>query len=305
MTKNKEQAGLFLIFLTALISGVSIYINKLATISLDPLLLTTLKNFLVAVILLIVLIGKGEVKNLKKINPRLWLNLLLIGLIGGSLPFLLFFKGLAQTSASQAGLIHKNMFLLVAFLSPLLLAEKLEKNFFVAAFFLLIGNYFLLKSGQHLVFNHGDLLVLLATLLWSFEIIFSKKILKNLSPNIVAFGRMFFGSLLMISYLFISGGFANLKLLNLNQALWLILTVFLLLGYNLTWFNGLKSVRASLASAVLTLAAPITAFITLIAGSTISTWDVAGVIFISFGLLLIYGVGRSLGGAAKTSYERT
>ena len=65
-----------------------------------------MKNLGVAVILGIILLRQkvdwGEVKNQ-------WRRLALIGIIGGSLPFYLFFKGLMIVNPATGALIHKTL----------------------------------------------------------------------------------------------------------------------------------------------------------------------------------------------------
>jgi len=49
----------------------------------------------------------------------------LIAIVGGSLPFLLFFTGLSLASAPSAAFIHKTLFIWVAFLAVPFLGERL------------------------------------------------------------------------------------------------------------------------------------------------------------------------------------
>ncbi|MDP1710479.1 MAG: EamA family transporter, partial [candidate division WWE3 bacterium] len=92
-----EKKGLLLVLGTAVISGFSIFINKFGVKEFDPYLFTWVKNTFVALMILGIALGSGEINALRKISPRQLLLLLAIGLLGGAVPFLLFFKGLSLT----------------------------------------------------------------------------------------------------------------------------------------------------------------------------------------------------------------
>ena len=49
----------------------------------------------------------------------------MIGVIGGSVPFILFFNGLAMASAPSAAFIHKTLFVWVVLLAVPFLGERL------------------------------------------------------------------------------------------------------------------------------------------------------------------------------------
>src|SRR4030042_1367097 len=105
---NNLHRGILLAFLTALISGVSNFYNKIAlTQTGDPLVFTTLKNSLVGLFLLPMIFSDCKALNFKKSVKKYGFGLLAIAIIGGSLPFALYFTGLNSTSASVASFIHK------------------------------------------------------------------------------------------------------------------------------------------------------------------------------------------------------
>jgi len=117
--------GIYFALLTALISGVSVFLNKFVAAQFkDAYIFTTLKNILVAAALVGVLMIPKIFRELKNLNKKDWLLLILIGLIGGSIPFLLFFKGLTLTSAVSAAFIQKTLFIWVGILAVFFLKEK-------------------------------------------------------------------------------------------------------------------------------------------------------------------------------------
>lgn len=285
-----KQKGLLLVLATAVISGVSIYVNSLGVKFGNPYVFTGMKNLLVGAAFLSLILMLKELKSLRKLSRKDWWRLSLIGLVGGAIPFLLFFKGLSMTIAAQGSFIHKTLFIFVSFLAIVFLKEKLNKSLLIGLGALLIGN-FLFLGIKFTGINWGDALVLLATLFWAVEIIISKKALQSLSPRIVAWGRMFFGSVFIGVFLIATGQISSVFTYNPQQWFWILITSAFLFGYVFTFYHGLKYVRASVATAVLALGAPITGLITLIAQQGI-VWvpqKLSGLLLIVIGIGLIIG----------------
>jgi drug/metabolite transporter (DMT)-like permease len=195
------------------------------------------------------------------------------------------------------------MFIYVAVLAAVFLKEKINKSFTLGALALLGGNLLLLKS-LNFSFGWGDLLVLAATLFWAAENTLSRAVLKDgLSGNIVAWARMFFGSLFIAGFLALSGHLDNLAALNFIQIKWVLITSALLFGYIFTWYNGLKYVSVSVATAILMLGSPVTTLLTAMSSGRLSLKDTCASVLITGGLVLIIGFDW-LWGRVK-SYVRT
>ena len=281
-----KKRGILLVLLTAIISGFSIFINKLGVQGIDPYIFTFLKNTLVAVFLFSIIILAYQYKKLKQLKLKQWFQLALVGLLGGSIPFLLFFKGLTLTSGATGAFIHKIMFVFVAILAITFLKEKLNKALFIAAILLLTGNLLLLKLTA-LTFTSGELLILIATLFWAAEFTFSKHLLKNIEPNLVAFGRMFFGSIFIIAFLATTSKLTLITTLTLNQFSWILITAVFLLLYVFTWYNGLKHVKVTTATCILLLGSPITTILSAIfLQTTITFTQILGITLISAGVII-------------------
>jgi drug/metabolite transporter (DMT)-like permease len=296
-----REKGLLLVLSTAVISGFAIFINKYSVSVINPYIFTFLKNVLVAVILSGIILGMKKWKILKTLSKNQWGLLLIIGIIGGGLPFLLFFKGLSLTNAAESSFIQKTMFIYVFLLASIFLKEKINKIFLIGGLFLMLGNLFLLGKTSLLVLNKGALLIFIATIFWAVENIISKYALKELSGKIVSWGRMFFGSLFILIFLSATHQLPLIAQLSLKQISWTVLTAILLLGYVLTWYNGLKHIPVSQATAVLTLGAPITTFLNLVAGRSVNIQEIIAGLFIIFGVILVLGFKNILELSKKAS----
>lgn len=253
--KNK---GIYFALATALVSGFSVFLNKFAQANFtDAYVFTTLKNVGVAILIVAVFLFPKIWQEIKGLTRKQWGFLILVGIIGGSIPFLLFFKGLTLTSAINAAFIHKTLFIWVSFLAWFFLREKFGKLQILALGLILAGNILLggLKSWN---FGVGELMIFGATLFWSIEYIFAKKLLKNLSPEMVAWGRMFIGAIVLLLFLVFTNRAEDLFSLNLLQWKWLALSSILLFAFVVFWYRALKLEPASIVTCFLVPASLIT-----------------------------------------------
>ena len=257
------KKGLLLVLSTAIISGFAIFINQFGVSIINPYIFTGLKNITVAVLVCCLLFTMKDGRLLKGLSKKYWGLLLAIGLIGGSIPFLLFFKGLSLTTGVQGAFIHKTMFIYVAVLAALFLKEKISKKLLFGGLLLLLGNAFLLKFIPYSL-GKGDLLILLAALFWAVENTISKYTLRELPSRVVIWGRMFFGSIFILIFLVATGQIGLIGTLNISQMAWVVVTAIILLGYVITWYTGLKYVPVSVATPILLLGAPITTLFSFI-----------------------------------------
>lgn len=272
---------------TAIISGISSFVNKFAVSTFsNPVLFTTVKNSLVALFFLGIFLAIRRWTELKKLNRKQWIKLSLIGAIGGSLPFALFFTGLSQTSAINGSLIHKTLFIFVALFAIPFLKEKLVWQQWLGVA-IIFGSNLLIGGFSGFSFNLGELMILGATILWAIENIIAKKALADISSLTVASARMIFGSVLLSIYILLTGGFGQVTSIGNTQWLWILLTSIFLLGYVLTWYSALKYAPASYVATILTT-------------STIVT-NILSAVFITHAftikdltVVIIYGIGIAL-----------
>lgn len=284
---TNKRTGLLLVFTTALISGFSIFINRFGVEGINPYVFTGLKNLVVGIIIFSLILFLKERKNLSEVKGKQWGILVFIGLVGGSIPFLLFFKGLTLTLAAKAGFIHKTLFIYVGVLAIWFLKEKVNKGLAFGSIMLLVGSVLFFKIRPQAL-GQGDLLIFLAAIFWAVEIVVSKKLLKNISARIVVFGRMFFGSVFIMLFLIFTGQIQLIGQITFAQAGWILLTSLFLLGYVLTFYTGLTYIRASTAAAILTLGSPITTLLTVVFLQKSLVWqEIFGLSFVVLGLYLI------------------
>lgn len=254
--------GIYFIIFAVLLSGGANFFNKLAmqAIKIDPFQYTTLKNIVAALLISIIILTPFAWKKVIQLKKADWLKLLLIAVIGGSIPFLLFFKGLSMTSAVSASFIHKTLFIWIAILAWPLLKEKMNSVHIFAIILLLVGNV-VFEGFKFFSWGYAETLILLATLLWAVETIIVKKSLVSIDPIVLAWGRMFIGCIMLVIFLLMTNNVNGMFALGGYQFGWILLVSALLAGYVVLWYKALNVMPATVVSCFLVLASPITAFL--------------------------------------------
>lgn len=252
--------GVALALATALISGVSVYLNgQYVKLFDDPTLLAAVRNGLVGLVLAAAVIATGGIGELRRLDRRRRLALLVIGLIGGGLPFALFFNGLALAGSPAAALIHKTMFVWVAMLAMVALGERLGLAQVGALGLLLVGTLALAPSGT-LGVGPGEAMILVATLLWSVEVVLVRRLLVGgVSTTLAAASRMVIGSLALFVVVGATGGLGGIAAFGAQQWAAILVTGALLTGYVTTWYAALQRAPATLVTSVLVVGAVVTA----------------------------------------------
>lgn len=251
--------GYFLALLTAIISGISVFSNGVAVKLTDPIEYTLLKNVGALIFLFVLIASIGLFNQIRSLKRSQLFSLVLIGLIGGSIPFMLFFSGLKMGGASVSSFIYRSLFIFCGISAYFILKERPSKNEFLCGFLILVANALLIDYSQG--FSIPQIMVLLATILWAIEYALSKKLTSSISPFIVALGRMFFGSLFIVAYLFATDPTPlsfNLSPQILISLVATSFTLFMFLGF---WYTSLSKIKLTTASIIFTLGGSITALL--------------------------------------------
>ncbi len=241
-----NNKGILFALGTALVSGVSIYLNKFAVGQTDPVLFSFLKNLLVAIVLGAFLVKISDVK--KAFSKKTSLPLGYISLFSGGTAFLLFFLGLKETSAVSANFFHKSMFLGVFALSIFLLKRNVSLKNSLISGAILLGNFLFWKVAK-ISLNYGDFLVLGATLLWAGEAVIVEKFLSKIPAKTLSLVR--FAGGLPVLLLFLLFGKKTDWSIAFNSFQWTLGLAGVLLLYSLLYFSALKESGAFATTAVL------------------------------------------------------
>jgi drug/metabolite transporter (DMT)-like permease len=268
---GRRSQGLTFAGGTAVISGIAVFVNSGGVRAFgDATAYTTAKNLAAALLLCaLALLAQRRGSSAAARRPetrRGWWYLVAIGLIGGSVPFVLFFEGLARATASDAAFLHKTLVVWVAILAVPLLGERLGRLQFVAVAALLVGQMVLVGGLPQLGLGSGELMILAATLLWSVEVIISKRVLTEVPPLTVGLARMGLGTLALLVWTIATRGAGVLLGMSATQAGWALMTGAILAAYVATWLAALSRASAVDVTAVLVAASILTALLEAAAG---------------------------------------
>jgi drug/metabolite transporter (DMT)-like permease len=299
LTTMDRRRGMSLALAAAAVSGVAVFVNSYGVRAVpDATVYTMAKNLVAAAVLValtsVVALARPQPArrpvDRQRLDRRHLTGLAAIAVIGGSVPFVLFFEGLARLSANQAAFIQKTLIIWVALLAVPLLGERL-RALHVVAIAALVGGSALLGGGwPGLRFNTGAALVFAATLLWAVEVVVAKWLLRQVPATTVALTRMAGGVVLLTAWVAISGRWSKLAGLSATGWTWAALTGLILAGYVGLWFFALSLAPAVDVTAVLVLAALVTAVLnTVVKGTTVSAGVAAGCVILLGGVALILG----------------
>lgn len=285
--------GATLAYLTAIVSGFSVFSNSFGVVTLDSTAYTFLKNVLVAAILAALALSIGSAKELRTLSRSQILMLAFSGIVGGGVAFALFFAGLSQLSGAEGSFLYRLLFVFAAAIGVFWLKEKLSWRIAAGGAAILAGN-FLLLGGAELAISTGALLVLGAATLWAAEYAVSKKALETLSPMTVASARMGIGAIVLLAILAWQGKVGALGAVSAESFMWIAVATGLLTLFTTLWYSALKTTSLISATAALTLGGPISAFLSFaFAGKALALSSAAGFLLIAVGVIFAVGAAET------------
>ena len=282
---------------TAAISGVSVFVNSYGVKAFhQAAVYTTAKNLVAAVVLTAgaAAFARRRAAAAPPVSPRRPLSgaargaaLTYVGAVGGGLAFVLFFDGLAATSAVPAAFLRDSLVVWVALGALPFLGER-PSRWNLAAIALLVAGQVSAGGGMgHLIANRGAALVLAATVLWAVEVLVARRLLDDLSPATVALTRMGGGAVVLVGYLAATGHLSGLVALSGRQFGWALATGALLAGYVATWMTALARARAVDVTSVLVGGALVTAALDALTGRGAVAPHAVGLAMVAVGAALV------------------
>lgn len=288
------RRGYVLAVLNMVISGVAIYVNSLGVkMFADSTLYTALKNAVVGIALLVPLALSGEKRaRYARLTPPQWLLLLLVALIGGSVSYALYFRGLQLATPVTASLIDHTQFLFVAVFAALFLGERFGPAVWAALVILLVGLTLGITVSAVRV-DSGVMFISAAALLFAADFVLMKYLLRSVAPLTVMTFKMSLGSLLLFAYVAASGRLGMMSGLSPLQWGFVLVTGLILLAFTATSVLGLRSASATAVTAI-PAGSPIitTALVFLSSRSAIPASRWLGLSLVLLAVLAIFILGQ-------------
>lgn len=242
--ENKHTAGHLSALLTIIIWGTTFISTKILLTDFQPVEILFFR-FLMGLLALLAVYPR----RLKGTNLRQELTFAAAGLCGICLYYLMENIALTCTLASNVGVIISVAPFFTAILSHLVMKEeKLQINFFLGFVVAMAGIFLISFNGSRLKLNPmGDLLALLAALIWACYSVLTKKISSFGCNTILTTRRVFFyGILFMIPALFLFD--FKLELARFANPVYLLNIIYLGLGASalcfVTWNFAVKVLGA-------------------------------------------------------------
>ena len=236
------RLGYSMAVVAAVISGFSIYVNSLgvAGVIKDATLYTTLKNSVVGVIVLVPLLFLARQRaEFTRLPRSQWAWLVALAVVGGSVPYVLFFEGLRLATATTGALINHLQFAVVAVLAAVFLRERLAAPV-LAAVAVLVGVSFIGVSLNAVTFGRGAALVLASTVLFASGFVIAKHLLGGMSTQAVMTAKMTGGSVMLIAYSGVTGHLRPIAHLTSAQWEWAVLTGIILFAFTAAILLAIK-----------------------------------------------------------------
>ncbi len=275
---TSPRVGYYYAALNAIVSGLAIYVNSLGVkMFADSTLYTTLKNAVVGVALLLPMVFLARQRaELGKLTRRQWGYLLLLAVIGGSLPYALFFRGLQLSTAVTGSLLNHAQFLLVAVLAFFLLGERVGALLWLALDALLVGTSLGINLNA-VKWNEGAVLIALSTILFAAGVVLAKYLLREISTTTVMSAKMSIGAALLLAYCGVTGRFQAVAQLSAAQWQFVVITGLILLAFTVTAFLALRYASATATTAIPAASPLITTLLVVLATQQVKLAPIDGV----------------------------
>lgn len=288
---KKYHVLLFLILANLFWAG-NYVLGKYVVTELSPLQMT-FSRWLLALFLLYPIAHWTEHPHWKSIWKE-WKILsvaALLGIIGYN--FLLY-EALQYTTSMNAALINSITPVVIVIFSALLLKEKVGIWSGVGLVVSLLGVLLVLTEGKlqqvfHINYNQGDLIVLLAILVWTFYSILGKK-MKSIPPISATAVSATLAIIMLLPFIWVSGIHYPLSTQSLIGILYF--AIFPSVGSFIFWNVALRHIDASRAGIYLNLITVFTAIISLALGKSITIIQILGGILVFIGVYLTNRRGK-------------
>lgn len=186
MSLSETKKGELAIFISAILWGLFPVITVLSYHSLSPIISLGFSTLFAAAFFAVMLTAKKSWHEL--LSLQTWKYLLYITLFIGLGYYGLYYYGLKFTTPGNGSLIA----LLETFFSFLLFNVWRKENFsieYIAGALLTLVGAAIILFPQHLLFNKGTLLIVLAVILAPFGNLYQQKLRKQISSEAIMFGR--------------------------------------------------------------------------------------------------------------------
>ena len=290
-----RAAGLLLATATAVVSGLAIYLNGHAVRAwvasgVTPTGYTTIKNLLAGLVLTAVAVGVHR-RSPQQMKRSQVAGLTFIAIVGGAIPFVLFFEGLSKASSGDAAFIHKTLVVWVAILAIPLLGERLGSLHFLAIGLLLVGQT-AMRGVADVGSGVGEIMILVATAMWAIEAVVARRLLRSVPTSLAAAARMAGGGLALFAFSAVTGSLGGIGRLTTVNWVWVAVAALVLSAYVGGLYGSLARIPAVDVMALMMPGAVITALLQTGFSGAAAPSPHGAVLMLAGGAVIVHGLSR-------------
>ncbi|MCY9514466.1 DMT family transporter [Paenibacillus apiarius] len=282
---KKSTVISFLVLANIFWAGNYIF-GKYVVAEMTPIQMT-FSRWLIAVVFLFPIAHLIEHPNWKEVWAR-WKILLAMAVTGVMTYNYLLYEALRYTSSLNASLVNSVNPVLIALCSALILKEKIPFKNKIGLCISLCGVLLVLTKGQllqifRIEYNTGDLLMILAILVWTLYSILGKKI-QSIPPISATAVSVLIGLIVMIPFVLNAG----IQIPQSAQAIIgiIYMGLFPSVGAFIFWNIGIRQIGPGRAGIFMYLITVFTAIIGLVLGQPITFIQIAGGILVFIGVYM-------------------
>jgi drug/metabolite transporter (DMT)-like permease len=249
--RRDTRVGCAAAALAAAVSGFAVFANGYGVrLFADATLYTTLKNAVVGLLVVLpVALLPGVRRELGRLRRGQWAGLALLAVVGGSVPYVLFFEGLRQTTPATGAVLNHLQFAVVALLAVPLLRERVTPAMWIGLAALLAGALLGTDLGA-LRWNGGAALVAASTALFGAGFVLARRLLRELSTSTVMAAKMTAGSAALLAYCAASGRLGAVVHLGGPQWIFVLVTGAILLLFTTATLIAIAHVQVTTVVAI-------------------------------------------------------
>lgn len=290
--RSQYTLGLTLAFGTLLVTGTYNSLAKGLMPFLSPMSLLVLSEALTGVFVIATFGLVPLLREFMKLDGKSLRMCIVIGLLNSAVAPLLWFTGLARTSAVNASILSSVDIIFILIFGYFLMREKIERMRLIGAGVVVSGIFVisLASFGEPISMHIGDLFILAGAMVFALGAVLFKKYLSHVMPeleilirNVVGVTTVIVVSVLM-GYTFVE----EVVAFPARKILLLLAFAFFARYLNLTFFyEALERLPVTTFSLIM-IASPLSGLLSavIILGESVQPYQMLGAVVIVFGLLL-------------------
>jgi drug/metabolite transporter (DMT)-like permease len=278
------------LLLTAIIWGSNYSVIKFVLQELPARTFNGLRLVIASLVFLAFIYGTSRREHVRRLTPRDWGIVVLLGVIGQFGYQIFFIEGLARTSVMNGSIIIACTPAAVSVVSALLGHERLPLAHWLGTALSFVGVTLIVLGGASSGTSSplGDLMMIVSLACWTVYTVAGRPLLARYSPLVITGLSMAIGAVLFVP--FSLGDFARTPWADVRPVAWVCVVFSSLLALNFAytaWYQGVRHLgapRTSIYANVVPVAALLVAMVWL--GERLAGMRLLGAVLVACGVVL-------------------